>query len=51
MSLGQNPTEVKIQDMTNEVDADGNRTIDSDPPHIDQNEIFAVYMSAISPSP
>ncbi|KAG5574171.1 hypothetical protein H5410_063937 [Solanum commersonii] len=27
-SLGQNPTEAKLQDMINEVDADGNETID-----------------------
>ena len=27
-SLGQNPTEPELQDMINEVDADGNRTID-----------------------
>ena len=27
-SLGQNPSEDEIQDMINEVDADGNGTID-----------------------
>ena len=27
-SLGQNPTETELQDMVNEVDADGNGTID-----------------------
>ncbi|KAH0733748.1 hypothetical protein KY285_009455 [Solanum tuberosum] len=26
--VGQNPTEAKLQDMINEVDADGNGTID-----------------------
>lgn len=27
-SLGQNPTEAELQDVINEVDADGNSTID-----------------------
>ena len=36
-SLGQNPTEVELQDMINEVDADGNGTID-----------FAEFLSMMS---
>ena len=27
-SLGQNPTEAELQDIANEIDADGNGTID-----------------------
>ena len=36
-SLGQNPTEAELQDMINEVDADGESNVFT---HIDVNKIF-----------
>ena len=33
-SLGQNPTEAELQDMVNEIDADGDGTIDLSLIHI-----------------
>lgn len=41
-SLGQNPTNVELQDMINEVDVDGNGTIDF-------NEFLVVRFRRLSP--
>lgn len=47
-SLGQNPTEAELQDMINEVDADGNGTIDfpevSQFIHISVNQSIYLFM-------
>lgn len=42
-SLGQNPTEAELQDMINEVDADGNGTIDF--PEVSQSIHISVNQS------